>query len=172
MSNIRRLLVAIPILVFILACQLVSKPVQEVKDAAGTAAAVATQAGEIVTQASGLGTEVASFETLIPNLTDIPGGDVFDPKSPPLAEWNGIPILPQAIAGDETEGLYVYKVAVTSKEVEDFYAAQLPSLGWTNDFSMPGMEGVAILMYSKGDQTLSITVTTLEGYVLVMITLA
>ena len=165
MSNKRKMLIVIPVLLFILACQTLTRPVQEVKDVAGTAAALATQAQDFVTQAAGLTTEIPSLGT------NIPLGNVFDPKSPPLSEWQGIPVMPQAMAGEESEGLYVYKVTVTAKEVEDFYAAQLPSLGWTSEFSMPATGGIAILMYSKDSQTLSITVTTRQDSVLVMLTL-
>ena len=166
MSNKRKMLIVIPILAFILACQTLTRPVQEVKDVAGTAAAIATQAQDFVTQASGFATEIPSLGT------DIPLGNVFDPKSPPLSEWKSIPVMPQAVAGEESQGLYVYKVTMTAKDVEDFYAAQLPSLGWTSEFSMPAAGEIAILMYSKDSQTLSITVTTQTDSVLVMLTLS
>ena len=174
MSNLRKSLIVIPALLFILACQAVTRPVQQAQDAAGTAAAFATQAGEIVTQVSGLATEAAPFETFMPDGSAVPEipGNIFDPQSPPLSEWQGIPVMPQALAGEETDDMYVYKVAVTVTEVDEFYAAQLPSLGWEKIFSMPATEGMTILLYGKDGQSLSVTVTTQEGFVLVMLTLS
>lgn len=165
MFNLRKSLIVIPILLFILACQVVTRPSQQVQqDTAGTAAVYATQAGQIATQVSDLTTEVAPFETLFPDpsaMPDIPA-NIFDPQSPPLAEWNGIPVMPQAIAGDESEGIYAYKVAVTAQEIQDYYKLELPKLGWEESFSMP-MQGTAILLYTKGDQVLSITIMPIEG---------
>jgi len=68
--------------------------------------------------------------------------------------------------------MYVYKVAVTVTEADEFYAAQLPTLGWEKVFSMPATEGMTILLYGKDGQSLSVTVTTQEGFVLVMLTLS
>jgi hypothetical protein len=159
MFKIRRSLIVIPALLFILACQAVTRPVQQVQDAGATAAAFATQAGEMATQVSGFATEIVPIQTFVP---DLPGGNPLDPQSPPLSEWNGIPIMPQAGAGDESEGMYVFKVAATSEEIQEFYKTQLPNLGWEASFSIPA-EGTAILLYSKNEQVLSITIMTSQG---------
>lgn len=174
MSNIRKSLVVIPVLLFILACQAVTRPIEQVKDTAGTAAAFATQAGQVVTQVSGLATEVAPFKTLMPDpsaMPEFPSGNPFDPQSPPLSEWKGIPIMPQASAGEESDGMYVFKTGATSQEIQDFYNTQLPSLGWETTVSLP-LEGTAILLYSKGNQVLSVTIMPTEGEeTIVMITM-
>jgi hypothetical protein len=173
MSNLRKSIIVIPVLLFILACQAVTSPVQQAQDTVGTAAAFATQAGQIVTQVSDLTTEVAPFETLFPDpsaMPDIPA-NIFDPQSPPLAEWNGIPVMPQAIAGEESEDIYAYKVAATTQEIQDYYKSELADLGWEESFSMP-MQGTAILLYAKGNQVLSITIMPVEGSdTIVMITM-
>jgi hypothetical protein len=157
MPNLRKSIIAIPILLFILACQAISSPVQQVQE-------IATQAGELVTQASGLSTEISPFETSIPDGSAIPNipGNIFDPQSPPLSEWKGIPVMPQASAGEESEGMYIYKIAAALQEIQDYYSAQLLSLGWESSFSMP-LEGTAILLYTKGNQVLSITIMPTEG---------
>src|SRR5512145_3181611 len=121
MVTLRKTLIVIPLFVFILACQLISRPVQGVQDAAGTAAAIATQGGQLVTQVSGYVTNIPPIKTVIPIPSGLPGvpGNILDPKSPPLAEWNGIPIMQQAIAGDESEGVYAYRVVATSEDIQD-----------------------------------------------------
>ena len=159
MSMLRKSLIVIPVLVFILACQAVARPVQQVQETAGTAAAFATQAGDLVTQ-------VAPIQSAIP---DVPG-DVFNPQSPPLSEWKGIPVMPQAIAGQESDGMYVYKIAVSAQDVKDFYTAQLLSLGWEEAFSMP-VQGSSIQVFTKQNQTLTVSVILTDGGdVIVMLT--
>ncbi len=169
MSNYRKTLVVLPVLIFILACQTLTRPIQQAQDTAATAAAFATQA-------SGLASEVAPFETFIPNPSEAPGvpGNIFDPQSAPLSEWNGIPVMPQAIAGEESEEMYAFKVAATAQDVEAFYAAQLPPLGWEKSVSMPlGDTAILVyLVYTKGNETLSITVMPMEtGELIVLLTL-
>ncbi len=173
MKNIRKSLIVIPALLFILACQAVTSPIGQVQDTAGTAVALATQAGEVVTQMAGLATNVAPLETMLPNpsaMPDIPG-DMFNPQSSPLSEWNGIPVMPQASAGEESDGMYVFKITATSQEIQDYYNAQLPTLGWETSFSMP-MAGTAILIFTKGNQVLSVTIMPAENNeVIVMLTM-
>lgn len=157
MNNFRKTLIVIPAILFILACQVINRPIQQLEDTAGTAAAFATQGGQIVTQVSGLTTHIAPIETMIPS--DLPGiaEDFLNPQSPPLSEWKEIPIMPQAIAGDESDGYYVYRIASTSDEIQDFYKTKLTELGWESSFSLP-MAGTAILVYTKDEQVITITI--------------
>jgi hypothetical protein len=55
----------------------------------------------------------------------------FSSTSQPLADWNGIPIMPQAIAGQPANaGAYAFKVPVDSGTIESYYRDKLKSLGW------------------------------------------
>lgn len=174
MFRLRKYLIVIPALIFILACQVFSRPLQQAQDVAGTAAAIATQGGQLVTQVSGYVTNIPPMETFVSIPTGIPGlpGSILEPKSSPLSEWMGIPIMPQASVGDESEGVYTYRVDATSDEIQEYYKAALPALGWESSFSMPVAE-TAILIYTKGEQVLSITIMPSEGGgMLVMLGLA
>jgi len=55
---------------------------------------------------------------------------LIPPQGTPVAEWHGIPIMPQAIAGEEREGLYVYTTKVKPAEVQRYYEQAMPRLGW------------------------------------------
>lgn len=174
MVDKRKILIVIPVLIFILACQLISSPIQGAKNAAGTVAAYATEGGQIETQVSGFVTNLPPIGTAIPIPSGIPGvpEGMFDPKSPPLSEWKGIPIMPQAVAGDENEGVYVFRIAATSDEIQEYYKTNMSNLGWESSFSMP-VAGSAILIYTQGDQVLTITIMPSDGSeMLVMLTLA
>ena len=180
MSASRKILIVVPLLAFILACRTLMAPVEQVQETGATAAAFATEANAIITQASGfatqagdIATQMAPLTTAFPASTDESGlpGDMFNPQNPPLSEWNGIPVMPGAIAGDESPGLYGYTIQVDVKAVEEFYAQQLPALGWAETFSMPSSSGLAVLLYQKGNQILTVTITTLEDHLLVMLTM-
>jgi hypothetical protein len=55
----------------------------------------------------------------------------FSSTDKPLANWNGIPIMPQAISGQQVnKGMYTFKAPVDSGTIETFYSDTLKSLGW------------------------------------------
>ncbi len=180
MNKNRLPLLLIPVLLFVLACQTVMAPVEQVQETGSTAIALATEASGMVTQVSGLATEagdfatqMAPFATAVGIPTDLAGlpDNLFNPKDPPLAEWRGVPVMPEALGGSESDGMYGYTIQVDVKAVEEFYADKLPSLGWTETFSMPNNSGMAILLYEKDGMLLTVTITTVQDHLLVMLTL-
>jgi hypothetical protein len=55
----------------------------------------------------------------------------FNATDKPLADWNGIPIMPEAIAGQEIHnGAYSFKIPVDSGTIETYYKDKLKSMGW------------------------------------------
>ncbi len=55
----------------------------------------------------------------------------FDSVATPSASWNGIPIMTEAIAGQQTDThTYIFKVPTDSGTIESFYKTHLKSLGW------------------------------------------
>lgn len=55
----------------------------------------------------------------------------FTSTEKPLANWNGIPIMPQAVAGQQVNsGTYSFDVPVDSGTISTFYHNVLKSLGW------------------------------------------
>lgn len=175
MSKNRRILILVPILAFALACQTVMRPVEEAQGGVSTAAAFATEIGGYATQAAGLFTQAAPISTLMANPSLVPGlpsGNPLDPQSPPLTEWNGIPIMPAAIAGSEMEGgIYSFKIEAPVEEITGFYEKSLTDLGWEKGFSIPS-DATAILLFTKGSQLLTITITPSTAFgTIVMFTL-
>jgi hypothetical protein len=56
----------------------------------------------------------------------------FVSTAKPLASWNGVPVMPEAVAGQETgDDRYSFNVFVDSGTIESFYKDTLPSQGWT-----------------------------------------
>ncbi len=127
MSRLSKFLSIIMVMVFLLACSLATQPVQDAENLAKTAEAIgsAIPAGTLEALPS-MAPSLAALETTLPDL-----GNVFNPQGTPAKEWKGIPIMPQATAGQEfpKDSSYSFKATVTVKEVQDFYSQKLTDLG-------------------------------------------
>ena len=177
MSRLSKFLMVLGLIVFVLACNFVTQPIQDVQNIAGTAQSFATALPVETLQALASAIPAGTLQALpsvAPTLqalaTDF--GNFFNPQGTPVTEWNGIPIMPQATAGQEFDSTtYSFKVGVTSQEVQDFYNTQLTNLGWTQPFNMPGGGEAALMLFEKNDKTLTITVAPVEGSIVVLLTL-
>jgi len=178
MSRLPKFLMVLGLIVFVLACNFVTQPIEDVQNLAGTAQSFATTLPVETLQAlaSAIPAEtLQALPSMAPTLeafaTDF--GNFFNPQGTPVTEWNGIPIMPQATAGQEFDSTtYSFKAQVTVKEAQDFYNAQLTNLGWTQSFSLPGEGAGAIMVFQKEDKILTITITSQEGSSVVLLTLA
>jgi hypothetical protein len=174
------------LVLIVLACNSVTQPFNQARDLAGTAQAIATAmpiqtlqslATQISTQIpvetfEAFPSMIPSLQALATNMPDFEG--YFNPQGTPVSEWNGIPIMPQATAGQEFKDskTYSFKVNATVKDAQDFYKAELEKLGWSSTFSMPGNEEVSVEMFQKDGNFLTVTVTNVKGTVVVVLTMA
>ena len=180
MSRLNKLISITILVLFILACNFVTEPISDVQNIAGTAQSIASALPMETLQA--LASQVASqvpvetFQALpsaVPSLEAFATefGDLFNPQGTPVQVWREIPILPQATAGQEFEGgNYSFKVNATSKEVQDYYNAELPKLGW-EELSTPTQGDTVVMIFSKGNNILTINVTASESETLVWLLL-
>ncbi len=86
----------------------------------------------------------------------------------PLTDWNGIPIMPQAIAGQQANnGMYTFKVPVDSGTIESYYSDKLKSLGWNlADSRWQGMQ------FTKDKSVLLVTyapATDMESWIVTLV---
>lgn len=183
MSRLNKFLSLTLAIVFILACNTVTQPISDAQNLAGTAQSFASAlpmetlqalASEIpVETLQALPSAAPTFEAIASSLPDF--GNMFDPQGTPVSEWNGIPIMTQATAGQDFPDTktYSFKVDATVKEANDFYEQELPKLGWdTSGFNMPGNDTMAVLVYQKDNDILTVTITDTNGSVVVMLTMA
>lgn len=92
----------------------------------------------------------------------------FSSTDQPLTSWNDIPIMPQAIAGQQTNNnIYTFKVPVDSGTIETFYSDTLKSLGWKlEDSRWLGMK------FTKEEITLLVTLapaTDTESWIVTLV---
>ena len=91
------------------------------------------------------------------------------PQGPPLSEWNGIPIMPNAIAGEaDTQG-YRFTTAASREEILSFYQREIPDLGWEMLGVGEGQAGAVIMIFSAGEDSLSISIIPNDDTMLVLI---
>ena len=121
-----------------------------------------------------------STPTATPTPTDTPsptaqpsGGALPTPSDPPLPSWNDLPVMPQAVAGDEEEGSYWYSVAATPQEIEEYYAREMQALGWEYLARGTGRGSNLMLVFTKAAYTATVAVIDQEdGTALVMLVLS
>lgn len=73
------------------------------------------------------------------------------------SEWNGIPIMPGAVAGDGDEESYVFTIQATPQEVQEYYELELGRLGW--QLSAQEDDGASLLLTFMNDATATLTVS-------------
>ncbi len=172
MSRLTKYLSLSILILFILACSTVTQPFKDAQNLAGTAQSFATTLPVETLKAFATQMPVETLQALPSEMPDFEG--YFNPQGTPVSDWKGIPIMPQATAGQEfaDTATYSFKADASIKEVQDFYNAQLVELGWSSSFSMPGNDTVAILAFQKDNDLLTVTITDVNGTVVVVLTMA
>jgi hypothetical protein len=91
--------------------------------------------------------------------TEKPSDVIFPtPAGTPVKNWNGIPIMPNAIAGDDETQSYAFTMKAPVEEVQKFYEKELAKLGWNQFANSEGNPQTVLLMFMKGSDTLTITI--------------
>jgi hypothetical protein len=162
MSRLSRFLLLPVLVVFALACNFVMQPVRDAQEAVSTVQSVASSMPLETLQAIASAMPASTIEAISSALPDF--GNMFNPQGEPVAEWNGIPIMPQATAGQEHDANnYSFKFTGTVKEAQDFYDGKMKDLGWSSMFSMPGDANGAVLVFQKDNKLLTLTIATADN---------
>jgi hypothetical protein len=170
MSNFYKFTLLSSLIIASLACGLITTPIDEAKNLASTAQAMASSMPLETLRAFQTSLPIGTLEALPSSIPDI--GGFMNPQGTPVSEWNGIPIMPQATVGQEfSSKSYSFKVNVTVAEAQAFYNDQLKSLGWTQPFSMPGGTDISVMLFRKDSSALTVTIITVENQTLVYLLL-
>ena len=157
MSRTYKLSLVVVLAVFVLACNLITTPINNVGDAASTAQAFASEMPFETLQALATSVPVQTFEALPSAIPDI--GQYFDPSGAPVEQWNNIPVMPGATVGQEfSASTYSYTVPVPATEVQQFYTQKLEELGWTSPFGFQVSEEGGIMFFQKEGEFVTITI--------------
>lgn len=71
--------------------------------------------------------------------------------------------MPQAIAGDEGDGSYMYSVEATPEEVEEYYATEMQAEGWQYLALGTAKADNLMLIFTKAGNTATVAVIKEEG---------
>ncbi len=128
-----------------LACGLFSGPLSQAQGFASTAEAIASALP-------------SALPSGMPNIPDI--SKYMNPTGTPAKDWNGIPIMTQATAGQEFDSsTYSFRASgTTAADIQSFYNDKLTAAGWSSSLSAIGGTAGGIMVFSKGSNTLTITV--------------
>ncbi len=80
------------------------------------------------------------------------------PSGVPAAEWQGIPVMPGAIAGEGNDQGYSFTIQSTVEEVQEYYEGQMAALGWELLAAGQGETNSVLLIYTKGNLTASVAI--------------
>lgn len=155
MPRSSKFLIVTIIMVFLLACNFLAQPFK------GSSNPTETPQSAIRDTPSANTDEdlVTNIDT--PSAEDIEQvGSMLDPQGIPVKEWKGIPVMPQATAGQEfvEESTYSFKVNAPVEEVYDFYKEKMIALGWEEPYPKPIEGDSANIVFVKGTSVLSVTV--------------
>ena len=182
MSRLTKTLSLIALILFVLACNTVTRPFNQAQEVVKTAQSLATAMPvetlkSFVTQVpvetlEAFPSIVPSLEAFTTGLPDFEG--YFNPQGAPVSEWRGIPIMPQATTGQEftDTDTYSFKVDASVEEVQNYYSTELDKLGWSSFFNMPGGANGSVQVFQKENNVLTITIADVNGSVLVIMTMA
>jgi hypothetical protein len=146
MSRPYQIILLILLMATMFACGLITNPINQAKGLASTAEAVASAM------------PIETLQALPSAMPDVSG--MLNPTGKPASDWKGIPIMPQATAGQEfSEHNYSFKAPVAATDVQAFYDEKMKSLGWQSavGFQVTGKGG--IMIFQNGKDLLTVTIT-------------
>ena len=160
MSRLTKILFIPALIVFVLACSTVTQPFNNVKNGVGTAESVASSMPNIASTVESIATNMP-VETLQAITTSMPNvGDMLNPQGEPVKEWNKIPVMTDAIAGQEFSATsYSFTTPSDAKAIEDFYNSNMKELGWSSMFGSQVTDQGVGMLFQKDKSLLTITIT-------------
>ncbi len=80
------------------------------------------------------------------------------PAGTPAATWEGFPIMPEALAGEDHGSFYTFTIAASPQEVQDFYESALSQQGLSLLAQGNSPNGSVLLIFSGDAGSLSISI--------------
>jgi len=88
----------------------------------------------------------------------------------PVSDWNGVPIMPNAITGSGDDKGYSYTVDAEPAEIRAFYESALSAMGYSLFATGEGSGGETVmLIFMKGADMITISIIPSDGLIIVLI---
>ena len=91
------------------------------------------------------------------------------PEPQPTSEWNDIPIMPGAIAGEGDEEGYVFTIKATLQQVQEYYQVELEKLGWQLLSQEQSNSSITLLFTDNASVTLTVSIISKGDRALVLL---
>ena len=91
------------------------------------------------------------------------------PEVQPASQWNGIPIMPGAIAGEGDEEGYVFTIQATPAQVQEYYRTELGKLGWQPLSQEEKGSSVTLIFTDNVSTTLTVSILSNGDQALVLL---
>lgn len=91
------------------------------------------------------------------------------PQAQPTASWNGIPIMPGALAGEGDEEGYVFTIQATLAQVQEYYQLELGKLGWQLVSQEQDDSSLTLLFMNNASETLTVSIISKGDQALVLL---
>jgi hypothetical protein len=79
-----------------------------------------------------------------------------------------MPVMPQALAGEEKNGVYYYFLRARREEVHQYYLQQMPYWGWQL-FASETKQNGDLLIFIKGHSTVTVGIVVKGDLISVML---
>lgn len=87
-----------------------------------------------------------------------------------LFEWQGVPVMPGALSGEQTEvGDYSFITSVSSEDLIAYYEEHMPELGWKERSDIDTGSDYTIITFQNSTNMAYIRIQTLETNIQVTI---
>lgn len=88
----------------------------------------------------------------------------------PVSDWNGVPIMPNAITGSGDDKGYSYTVNAEPGDVRAFYESALAAKGYSLFATGEGASGETVMMiFMKGSDMITVSIIPSDGLIIVLI---
>lgn len=81
------------------------------------------------------------------------------PSGKPVSDWEGIPIMPGAVAGEAKPGGYTFTIRAAPVEILGFYDEAMREQGWIVLATGEGASGPVMQIYTRDSATASVLIT-------------
>jgi hypothetical protein len=97
-------------------------------------------------------------QTPIPPTKPPTAGTLPMPTGKPVSNWEGIPVMPEAIAGEGDSKGYAFTIQATLDEVQTYYETEMSKLGWNILGTGQDKTNAVLLIFTKGPDIASFSI--------------
>lgn len=91
------------------------------------------------------------------------------PEGTPAKTWNGLPVMPGALAGSGDADSYRFTIKATVLEIQTYYKTQLAAAGWEFGAGGAGQSKAILLIFSKENKILTVSILPFDELFIVML---